>query len=517
MAATDVIAQLAVNLSMETATFERGATRAEARARKMGKNFDTIGGRITGGLNNGVKGFAAGLAGAFTVGALFDLAKGGLAYASSLGEVSQQLGVTSGDLQRFRYAATQTGIEEGEMDKALAKLSRTIGEAGLGSKTATAAFEQLGISVKDSAGNMRSTGELMPLIAEKLKGIHDPAQKAAILVDLFGKNGQKMLPLLSEGAAGVDKLTTAADRLGIVMSEKQIKAADDAADKWAQYAVILKSYVAIAVVDVIESFGNLGNKTLQLGKYLNDTKYAFIRMVDDSVAAVGRMITEIAASFARLPGVMVAKAKAAAEATKAAFFDMWTAVTRRSYVPDMVQDIANEMSRLQEVLVDPSLHATEKVGAAFQALSGTIGGLFGRKAGGLLSSIGQLVGAVAPLFGSRTLALSGSGSSSIDGASILASQFTKRAAGGPVVPGRTYMVGERGPEYVRFGSRGYVTPNRNTGGSASRIQVIPSAYFDVVVDGRVQKGAAPMAGQAAVMGARGGVAAMQHRASRRIP
>lgn len=39
-------------------------------------------------------------------------------------------------------------------------------------------------------------------------------------------------------------------------------------------------------------------------------------------------------------------------------------------------------------------------------------------------------------------------------------QFTGRASGGPVQAGRTYRVGENGPEVVTFGASGFVTPNR---------------------------------------------------------
>lgn len=43
--------------------------------------------------------------------------------------------------------------------------------------------------------------------------------------------------------------------------------------------------------------------------------------------------------------------------------------------------------------------------------------------------------------------------------------FTGRASGGPVRAGSSYLVGERGPEIVTFGSNGNVTPNRElTGG-----------------------------------------------------
>lgn len=90
--------------------------------------------------------------------------------------------------------------------------------------------------------------------------------------------------------------------------------------------------------------------------------------------------------------------------------------------------------------------------------------------------------------------------------------ITPRARGGPVVPGRTYLVGEQGPEFVRFGSRGYVHPNKS--GPSQRVMIVPSPYFDAVVDNRAAQVAAPMAGQAAMAGATGGVAAATRRQDR---
>lgn len=87
-----------------------------------------------------------------------------------------------------------------------------------------------------------------------------------------------------------------------------------------------------------------------------------------------------------------------------------------------------------------------------------------------------------------------------------------RAAGGPVVRGRSYLVGEKGPELFSAGQSGRVISNDNLGGG-SKVQIIPSPYFDVVVDGRARRVAAPMAMQAAVMGA-GGATTMATRRER---
>ena len=43
--------------------------------------------------------------------------------------------------------------------------------------------------------------------------------------------------------------------------------------------------------------------------------------------------------------------------------------------------------------------------------------------------------------------------------SLSVSAAGARASGGPVFPGNTYLVGERGPEFLTMGAAGYVTPN----------------------------------------------------------
>jgi hypothetical protein len=56
---------------------------------------------------------------------------------------------------------------------------------------------------------------------------------------------------------------------------------------------------------------------------------------------------------------------------------------------------------------------------------------------------------------------------------------TRRAAGGPVTSGATYLVGERGPELLTMGSgSGHITPNHQLGGSQA-------IYLDGYLVGRV--------------------------------
>ena len=81
-----------------------------------------------------------------------------------------------------------------------------------------------------------------------------------------------------------------------------------------------------------------------------------------------------------------------------------------------------------------------------------------------------------------------------------------RANGGPVMGGKTYLVGERGPELFTAPGTGRIISNDNMPGRETRISVEASPYFDVRVDGRVVQAAPAIANagamQAQAMGAR---------------
>lgn len=75
-----------------------------------------------------------------------------------------------------------------------------------------------------------------------------------------------------------------------------------------------------------------------------------------------------------------------------------------------------------------------------------------------------------------------------------------RADGGPVAGGRPYLVGERGPELFTPRASGRITPNNELGGGRTEVTIVPTKYFDAVVDGRIVQ-AAPHIAAAGAQGA----------------
>jgi hypothetical protein len=267
--AGELIGALRVALGFDTAEFTAGTKKARAEAKATATSIQAE----LSGLKAGVTALATGAVAT----AVFAAGKAALDYASSLGEVSQQLGVTSKDLQVYRYAASQVGVSQDEMDAGLAKLTKSIGEADAGAKVQATTFRDLGISVRDVNGNVRTAGEIMPKLADALAQIKDPATRARIETELFGKAGQKLDTLLAGGSSAIDELRKAAADLGLVLSDDQIQNADKAADKLSEVKQVLEARIAGIVAD------NAG-AIFQLA----DAFEALVGPVDDAVASLKR-------------------------------------------------------------------------------------------------------------------------------------------------------------------------------------------------------------------------------------
>ena len=120
------------------------------------------------------------------------------------------------------------------------------------------------------------------------------------------------------------------------------------------------------------------------------------------------------------------------------------------------------VDRVQDVLYDITFKPLENAlaesfqqgmleGALESESANIFSGIFSQLSDGLSSILGSLGG----LFGSTGFFGSG-GAQEIVGPP---SPFGTRQGGGPVVPNQTYLIGEKGPEYVRFGRSGRVFPN----------------------------------------------------------
>jgi len=124
-------------------------------------------------------------------------------------DLAQKTGVSVEALAKFGKAAKLGGSDLDEVGKAMVKLSKGLAEtAATGTGPAASALQQLGISATDSSGKLLGADKVMLQIADRFKQMPDGAQKTALALQLFGKSGAEIIPVLNQGGKEIDAFST---------------------------------------------------------------------------------------------------------------------------------------------------------------------------------------------------------------------------------------------------------------------------------------------------------------------
>lgn len=248
---SSTIGSLLVALGLDTAQFEAGAKKSRGIARGLSRDIESS--------FKSAKIAVEGLVAAFAIGALTGQIKQALQYAAAIGETASTLGVTTKQLQEFRFAAGQVGVSQEALEGGLQRLTVSIGKSKLGSEAQTKAFDALAKAAHTTVAELRSgnTGDVFAKIADALKNVTDRSQRAAAEVALFGKTGAQLDSLLSGGSARLNALAEAAHQLGVVLSDDQIKNAEVTAHKLEALKTVLEANIASTVTQNANSILSL--------------------------------------------------------------------------------------------------------------------------------------------------------------------------------------------------------------------------------------------------------------------
>jgi len=191
--------------------------------------------------------------------ALAALGKQSFAYIDTLGKTSDQLGVSVEFLQAFQIAAEEAGSSSEGANKALLKFSKNIGEAGRGLKTQADLFKDLGVSIRDSSGNLKGTEQLLLETADGIAALGSSAEKNSALTNLFGRSGQQLFAILNQGGDAVAGLKDKMLELGIGISSEAVDAVErfnDTSNILSRQLNSLKDNVFAAFTPILQTFVN---------------------------------------------------------------------------------------------------------------------------------------------------------------------------------------------------------------------------------------------------------------------
>jgi hypothetical protein len=251
--------ELLVRIDASTEGLRREMARAEQSVNQTSGGIQKALNRIDSSVGSLIGSFRA-LVPALSIGAVAAIGKSALDAAGGIGEMAEQVGLTTDELQSYEFAAVQAGVKSEELQTAFQRLRKSIGDAAEGSTQQIKAFEKLGIGVLDANGKVRSSSEVFRDLAKAYTQAEDKAQFFANAQDVLGRGAQKLAPLLAGGAEGVDKFVESAQKAGVVLSKDLIDQADKASDavaalgvQFAKTGQIAVAKLAPAISQVVDS------------------------------------------------------------------------------------------------------------------------------------------------------------------------------------------------------------------------------------------------------------------------
>ena len=188
------LASLVVSLEANVARFESDLNKAEFMAKKA---METIG-NVSETAMKAVKGAVLGMAAAYTFDAFAEGIRGAIESASELDKMAKKTGASVEALSGLKSAAKLSGTSLDDVGVGLQKLSKSMYEAAGGSQKQVDQFKALGISVTDSSGKLRDSGEVMLDVAKKLASMDSGTQAVATAQMLLGKRGAELMPFMQD-------------------------------------------------------------------------------------------------------------------------------------------------------------------------------------------------------------------------------------------------------------------------------------------------------------------------------
>lgn len=143
--------------------------------------------------------------------------RGALDAADAVGKLSQRTGIATEQLSQLQFAAKLSGVGSESLTTSLRKLNVSLSEAQSGDRSKIEVFKVLGVSLRDAAGNATTADKALLQIADTFAKAKDGAGKTALAVEVLGKAGDEMIPLLNGGSKAVKELMDRADKLGLTI------------------------------------------------------------------------------------------------------------------------------------------------------------------------------------------------------------------------------------------------------------------------------------------------------------
>lgn len=286
-------------------------------------------------------------------------------YADTVDKTSQKLGISTDAFQEWDYVLNLAGTSMGNMTTGMKTLTNKLDDAKKGSKSATAMFNKLGLSMEDLQQMNRE--DLFENVIFALQGMEDSTDRAALANDLFGKSGQDLTPVFNMTTEATKDLIEQTHALGIVMGEDQVAAGAKMKDMFytlEETGRSLMNSLGSSVIPVIT----------ELGEQLLDYMPQIREMIDQMTPVVVELFSMLLPPLMQLISTLLPPLMSLIQALMPIITALIVPIVQlvSSVLPPVITIISEIITWFSERL-NPAIEITA---AVFETFANTIGTVF---------------------------------------------------------------------------------------------------------------------------------------------
>lgn len=147
--------------------------------------------------------------------------------ADDINTLAKQYGVSTTEIQKFNYAQDLVDVSTEDMVGSMAKLTKQMGSEAK-------VFDTLGVSIKDTDGNLRDSTDVWYECLEALSKVGNETERDILAQELFGKSAASLSGIIDDGGEALKSLGEEAENAGLILSQDALDGANqfnDAIDK----------------------------------------------------------------------------------------------------------------------------------------------------------------------------------------------------------------------------------------------------------------------------------------------
>lgn len=195
---------------------EQQADKSVSALEKIGATADKVAAGASK-VASATKGMSLAAGGALT--GIAGMAYKAVTASDDLNTLAKQSGFTTGELQKMQYAADRIDVSMEDITSSAQKLKKNMSGS---SKDVQAAFDRLGVSIRDSGGEMRDINTVYWETVDALSRVQNETERDQLAMTLLGKRADSLAGIIDDGGAAFRSLGDEAEKAGLIMSQETL-------------------------------------------------------------------------------------------------------------------------------------------------------------------------------------------------------------------------------------------------------------------------------------------------------